>query len=138
MLTRWLLSCTMLALPLGACGHKSEADRVAEHERVRVSWEQTSRMTGAEWARGALPDAYAERTLERAGEELQQERESLAKEALPDSIRARLGSSLEHTRGLADSVERAVRARDRSAVNAIVERSPRPRADSLLREAGLR
>ncbi len=40
---RWRLSCAALILSVVACDGKSVAERIAEHDRVRVSWEQTSR-----------------------------------------------------------------------------------------------
>jgi hypothetical protein len=138
MRTRWRVSCAALTLSVLACGGKSAAERVAEHDRVRVSWEQTAHVVGAEWVARALPDAYATRTLERAGEELQRESDALRKDGIPGEARVRLRDSLAAARALADSLERAIRARDRAAAARLVTLSPRPNTDSLLRQAGLR
>jgi hypothetical protein len=138
MLTRWRVSCAALLVSLAACGGKSAAERVAEHDRVRVSWEQTSRFVGAEWIAGAVPDAYAARTLERASEELRAESEKLQKDSIPEPARVRLHESLGAAGALADSLERVVRARDRAAAVRLVALVPRANTDSLLQQAGLR
>jgi hypothetical protein len=137
MLTRWRVSCAALILSLLACGGKSVAEKIAEHDRVRVSWEQTTRFVGAEWLRLAVPDAYAARTLQRASEELRSDSEALTKEKLPSRELARLHQALSVVRARADSLARAVRARDRDAAIRMVKDSPPVNADSLLRQAGL-
>ena len=138
MLTRWRMSCAALILSLLACGGKSVAGQIAEHDRVRVSWEQTSRFAGAEWLDLAVPDAYAARTLQRASEELRSDSEALTREQLPSRELARLHAALSIVRARADALARAVRARDRDAVIRMVNESPRANADSLLRQAALR
>jgi hypothetical protein len=125
-------------MSVAACGGKSAAERVAEHDRVRVSWEETTRFVGAEWIDRAVPDAYAARTLQRASEELQSESDKLEKDSIPEPARAGLRDSLSAARALADSLERAIGAGDRTAATGIVAHSPRANADSLRREAGLR
>jgi hypothetical protein len=138
MRTPWRMSCAALILCVLACSGKSVAERIAEHDRVRVSWEQTTHFVGTEWAARAIPDAYAARTLARAGEELRNEIETLRKDQIPDRDRARLRDSLGAARVLADSLERAVRTSDRDAVIRLVQRTPGTNADSLLREHSLR
>jgi hypothetical protein len=138
MLTRWRVSCAALLVSLAACGGKSAAERVAEHDRVRVSWEQTSRFVCAEWIARAVPDAYAARTLERASEELQAESEKLQKDSMPEPARARLHESLGAAGALADSLERVVRSRDRAAAARLVTLFPPANTDSLLQQARLR
>ena len=138
MLTRWRMSCAALILSLLACGGKSVADQIAEHDRVRVSWEQTSRFAGAEWLDLAVPDAYAARTLQRASEELRSDSEALTREQLPSRELARLHAALSIVRARADALARAVRARARDAVIRMVNESPRAHADRLLRQAALR
>jgi hypothetical protein len=138
MLTRWQLSCVALMLSVVACGGKSPAERVAEHDRVRVSWEQTARLVGAEWVARAVPDAYASRTLARASEELESEMEALRKDSVPDQQRTALLESLRSARARADSLARAVGASDRESAAGLVRNSPRANTDSLLRRAALR
>ena len=135
---RWPKSCAALILSVVACGGKSAEERIAEHERVRVAWEQTVRFVGAEWAGRAIPDAYAARTLERASEELSAENDKLGKDEVPEEMRAQSQHALSATRALADSLERGVRAKDRGTVARLVENSPNANADSLLRQAALR
>jgi hypothetical protein len=137
MLLRWR-GCAALILSVIACSGKSVAERIAEHDRVRVSWEQTTRFTGEEWIARAIPDAFASRTLARASEELQSEEEALRKDSVPEQQRAALRESLGAARALADSLARAVGARDRVWVANLVRNSPRANADSLLRRAALR
>jgi hypothetical protein len=136
--TRWRVSCAVLVLSVVACGSKSTAERIAEHDRVRVSWEQTARFAGTEWIDRAVPEAYATRTLERASEELRSEGDALRKDDIPDQDRARLRDSLNAARSLADTLERAIRARDREVAARIVASAPRANTDSLLHDAGLR
>jgi hypothetical protein len=138
MLTRRRMSCAALILSAAACAGKSAAERIAEHDRVRESWKQTARMVGAEWIARAVPDAYAARTLARTSEELRTENEALSKDEIPEAERVRLRDALSVTRALTDSLERTVRARDRSAVAHLVKDSPRANADSLLRQAAVR
>jgi len=138
MLTRWRVSCAALMVSVVGCGGKSAAERVAEHERARVSWEQTARFVGAEWVARAIPDAFAARTLARAHEELQSEAEALRKDELSEQQRALLRDSLGAARALGDSLARAVGASDRKAAAQLVDNSPRANADSLLRRAALR
>jgi hypothetical protein len=135
---RGRVSCATLILSVIACNGKSAAERIAEHDRVRVSWEQTTRFVGAEWADRAIPDAYAARTLARASEEMRSDDHALGKEKIPDQERARLQESLGAARALADTLELAVRTRNREAVMRLVNDSPRANADSLLRQAALR
>lgn len=136
--TRWRVSCAALMLSVVACNGKSDSERIAEHDRVRVSWEQTARVVGPMWIDHAVPDAYAARTLERASEELHHESDALRKDDVPERDRSRLGHSLNVARALADSLERVIRAGDRKDAARLVERSPRANADSLLRQAALR
>lgn len=138
MRTPWRVPCAALILSVAGCAGKSAAERIAEHERVRASWEQTARMVGAEWVARAIPDAYAARTLARASEELGRESEALAKEEVPEAERARLRDALNVTRARADSLARIVRASDRDGAARLVKDSPRVNADSLLRQAALR
>jgi hypothetical protein len=138
MLMRWQVSCAALMLSVAGCGGKSPAERVAEHDRVRVSWEQTARLVGTEWVARAVPDAYASRTLARASEELGSEMEALRKDSVPEQARAALRGSLGGARTLADSLARAVAASDRESAARLVRNSPRANTDSLLRRAALR
>jgi hypothetical protein len=138
MLSRWRVSYAALLLSVVACGNKPTAERIAEHDRVRVSWEQTARLLSAEWIDRAIPDAYATRTLARAGEELRHESDALAKDSMPEADRVRLRDSLRIARARADTLARAIRSGDRGAVARLYESSPRARADSLLRAAELR
>jgi hypothetical protein len=138
MRTRWRVSCAALILSVPACAGKSAADRIAEHERVRVSWEETAHFVGAEWGDRAIPDAYAMRTLARASTELRSESTALEKDAIPEATRARLHASLNVALARMDTLERAVRAGDRGAVARVAKHAPRANADSLLREAALR
>jgi hypothetical protein len=138
MLTRWGLSCAALWSAVVACDGKTAVERVTEHERVRVSWEETSRLVGAEWIDRAVPDAYAARTLARTGEELQSESDMLEKDSVPEQTRVRLRDSLGAARALADALERAIRARDRNAAVRLVALFPHANTDSLLRQARLR
>jgi hypothetical protein len=133
---RWARAALLVSV--AACGGKSAADRIAEHDRVCVSWEQTARFVGLEWIDRVLPDAYAARTLERATEELRSESEALEKDRIPEPARVRLRESLGATRALADTLERAVRASDRNAAARLLALFPRANTDSLLGQAGLR
>ena len=138
MLTRWRVSCAALMLSVAGCAGKSPAERVAAHDRARVSWEQTVRFTGAEWIARAIPDAFASRTLARAREELESETKAVQKDSLSEPVRAALRDSLNAARALADSLARAIVASDRGSAAKLVENSPRVNADSLLRRAALR
>ena len=138
MRTQWRASTAGLILSVVACAGKSAAERIAEHVRVRVAWEQTARFVGAEWIGGAIPDAYATRTLDRANEELRADSEKLQKDDMPDEARARLGEALEATRARVDTLRLAVGASDRASVARLVRDSPRANADSLLRQVALR
>ena len=138
MLTRWRVSCAALVVSVVGCGGKSPAERAAEHDRVRVSWEQTTRFVGEEWIARAIPDAYASRTLARAIEELQSESEALRKDSVSEMRRAGLQDSLSTATALADSLALPVAATDRGRAANLVRNSPRANADSLLRRASLR
>jgi hypothetical protein len=121
-----------------ACAHKPVADRIAEHDRVRESWEQTARFIGLEWSHHAIPDAFADRALERAREELSNEKKSLAADLLPDADRDRLGASLDRAISFVEALHQARSSSDESSAVRIVERAPMPDADSLLRRAELK
>lgn len=138
MRTRWRASSAALILSVVACAGKSTAERIAEHDRVRVAWEQTVRLVGGEWIERAIPDAYATRTLDRANEELRADSQKLHKDDLPDEARARLRDALGAARARIDTLGLAVRANDRAAVARLERDSPRTNADSLLRQAALR
>jgi hypothetical protein len=138
MRVRWRAILAALAPFLIACDGKSVADRLSEHERVRVSWEQTARLVGGDWARRAVPDAYAIRTLERARDDLRSESQSLAKDDIPTGDARRLREALEGTRAFVDTVARAIRAGDRRATSGVVEHERPAPVDSLLEAAGLR
>jgi hypothetical protein len=137
MLSRWRVSCAALILSVVACGGKSVEERIAEHDRVRVSWEQTARVTGALWIARTIPDAYAARTLRRASEELQSDSDALAKDELFPEARERLAHSLGAAHAFADTIGSAVRAGDRNAAARLVDDASRVNTDSLLRQAAL-
>lgn len=137
MRTRLRESSAALILSVVACAGKSTAERIEEHERVRVAWEETARFVGAEWIGRAIPDAYAARTLERANEELRAESEKARNDDVPAEARARLDASFGGTRARIDTLEHAVRANDRSAATRLIRDVPRANADSLLRQAAL-
>jgi hypothetical protein len=130
--------CAVFLLLNTGCDGKSTSERVAEHDRTRVSWEQTMRLVAHEWSKGATPDAYASRTLKRAHDELDAEAKSLAKDSVPPSERRRLGVALIGARALADTLQSEVRGGDLAGAARAFERSPSPSADSLLRDARLR
>jgi len=138
MRTRWRASTAGLILSVVACAGKSAAERIAEHDRVRVAWEQTARFVGTEWIERAIPDAYALRTLDRANGELRADSEKLQKDDMPDDARARLGDALGAARARIDTLRLALSASDRAAVARLVRDSPRANADSLLGQAALR
>ena len=131
------LTCAVWILVL-ACAHKPVSDRIAEHDRARESWEQTARFIGLEWSHHAIPDAFADRALERAHEELANEKKSLAADPLPNADRERLGASLAGAISIVDALRQALSASDESSVVRIVERAPMPNADSLLQRAELK
>jgi hypothetical protein len=138
MLTRCWVSCAVVMLSVVGCGGKSAAERMADHDRARVSWEQTARFVGAEWIARAIPDAFAARTLARARDELQSEAEAVRKDELSAQERALLRDSLHAALAFGDSLARVVGAGDREAAAVLVSNSPRANADSLLRRASLR
>jgi hypothetical protein len=102
------------ALLVVACGGKSPAERVAEHDRTRASWEQTARFVGTAWERGAVPAAYARRTLATTLEELAKEDRAIATEPLTEAERLRLRRALDRSRALGQSLASAVGAGSRS------------------------
>jgi hypothetical protein len=81
----------MLAL---ACAGQSPSERATEHEKHVRSWTATVHLVAEEWARRAVPDAYARRTLAAIGQELNKEAQSVAKDQLAPSDRVRLLAEL--------------------------------------------
>ena len=131
------LTCAVWMLVL-ACAHKPVSDRIAEHDRVRESWEQTARFAALEWSHHAIPDAFADRALERAREELANEAKSLTADPLPHVDRERLGASLDGAISFVDALRHALSSSDESSAVRIVDRASIPNADSLLQRAELK
>lgn len=134
---RWWQACAGWLL-FSACSHKTVSVRIAEHDRVRESWVQTVRFVASEWTRRAVPDAFADRALARAREELAKEKKSLQADPLPDAERTRLNTSLDSAIAFGDALANVLSSADSGAAVRLVQRAPMPNADSLRRQAELK
>jgi hypothetical protein len=77
----------LLLLLLTACHNQSPADKLRAELKTVASWAATARMTGEAWSGGAVPNAYARRTLQAAATALQESAAAL-------DISARDGSTV--------------------------------------------
>lgn len=127
---RCVASIVISLFPLAACHDKPVAERIAEHDRTRVSWKETARFVGEEWIDSAVPSEYAMRALSRTREELGKESATLDREPLPQDTLARLRTSLASARAFADTLDREIGRLDRASARRTLERMPRVTASS--------
>jgi hypothetical protein len=113
-----------------ACGGKSSAELIAEHDRSRVSWEQTARFVGECWLAKEVPTAYARHTLQVTLDELAKEDHAIASNPLPAEARLHLRRALASTREFARMLAVAVAADDRSTAALAIGLSKHDRAGS--------
>jgi hypothetical protein len=120
-------------LTLAACHEKSVAERVAEHDRTRVSWKETARFVGEEWIDSAVPSEFAMRALSRARQQLSKERASLDRESMPADTLARLRASLASANAFADTLDREIGSLDRVSARRTLEGTPPEKGPTLSR-----
>lgn len=108
---------------LAACGGASTADRVAEHDRERTSWEQTALFVGDGWIASQIPTAYAHRTLAATLEALTAESRAIGRESIDDSSRVRLELALTRSRRITAQLDSAIADNDPSAAASAFERA---------------
>ncbi len=65
-----MLLCLALSI---SCRVRSPIVELKDELETIASWTATAQMVGEEWARGAIPEAYARRTLRSANRALEQE-----------------------------------------------------------------
>jgi hypothetical protein len=109
------ISAPLLAFALGACGGGSPEKRAQDAVESVRSWTATMRLAGESWLGGKVPAVYARKTLEKAGESLGREFETLRKDGVPPVLRPELG----RLRAPGDAARRmaeAVRRGDTTAV----------------------
>src|SRR4051794_40074542 len=84
----------LLAL-LVACNSQSPADKLRKELQTVASWAATSRMVGEALQNGKVLSAYAARTFETAGQNLQDESRTLEKSSdIPSEGRANLQAQI--------------------------------------------
>jgi hypothetical protein len=130
---RHAASIVVSVFMLAACHEKSVAERIAEHDRTRVSWKETARFVGEEWIDSAVPSEFAMRALSRARQELSNESASLDRELFPTDTLARLRASLASAKAFTDTLDREIGSLDRVSARRTLERVPRERAPMLSR-----
>ena len=64
-------------LGLASCGHLSSQKKSIKSLKTIQSWTATAQMVGETWQQGAVPDAYAEQTLEKSQEEIAKETKAI-------------------------------------------------------------
>jgi hypothetical protein len=112
-------------LSLAACGGKSPAERIAEHDLERTSWEQTTQLVGEKWIASQIPTAYAHRTLVTALQELAAQNRAIGSESIDDSSRARLQLVLARSKKFTERLDSAIADDDSSAAVSVLERAVR-------------
>ena len=109
----------LLLIGLSACGARSSADEVARELKTVSSWAATARMTGEAWANGAVPKAYATRTLREAAQTIHEEIDTireLSSTSTPDAGSAALLERLQALERAAGQMAMAVEQEDRAAL----------------------
>ena len=118
-------SIVVSVLTLAACYDKPVAERIAEHDRTRISWKETARFVSEEWIDSAVPSEFAMRALSRARQELGKESTSLERDPIPQDTLARLRRALAGARAFADTLDREIGSLDRASARRTLDRAPR-------------
>lgn len=81
-----VINCLLILTLLASCSSKNSAEDMDKETQSVSSWVATANMVGDAWIRGAVPNKYAEQTLERATEELQKEKNKIDKIKLSKDV----------------------------------------------------
>jgi hypothetical protein len=112
----------ILLASLAACNSQSPADRLRKELQTVASWAATSRMVGEALQNGKVPSAYAARTFEAAGQNLQEESRTLEKSAdIPAAGRADLQAQIARLEQIVRQLKAAAEGKDNAALAQQVE-----------------
>lgn len=88
-------SLLLLLALLTACSSKSSSEELTKELQTVSSWTATAEMVGNAWVRGAVPTAYAKKTLSTAQQELQKETGTLVQLSTAPTQRSTLLKNLQ-------------------------------------------
>ena len=115
-----VINCLLILTLLASCSGKTSAEDMDKETQSVSSWVATANLVVDAWMRGAVPNKYAEQTLERATEELRKEKEKIYEIKLSKDVSKHDKSVLvAEVFQLANKIEemsRAVAQKNRSAV----------------------
>lgn len=116
------MSLLVLLIALNACSSQSAADRMRQELQTVASWVATARMVGEALKSGNVPPAYAARTFEAAGRNLQEESRTLEKtSALPPTERAGAQAEIARLQQIVSQLKAAVESKDNAALSSAIE-----------------
>lgn len=95
----------------------SPSDKLTKELKTISSWAATSQMVGEALMNGKVPASFAKRTLETAGQNLQDESKTLSKSSdIPSEQRARAQEQINRIKLLVNQMETAIEGKDRAAL----------------------
>lgn len=113
----------VLLISLSACSSQSPADKLRQELQTVSSWVSTSRMVGEALQNGKVPNAYAARTLEAAGQNLQEESRTLEKSSdIPTEGRANAQAQIARLQQIIGQLKASVEGKDTASLSKEMEK----------------
>ncbi len=111
----------LLAITFSSCATQTPADEIRKEAETVYSWAESVKMVSEDWASGAVPARYAQRTLEKARTSMQDEIESFNKSNVPQASRAELLGHMQSLETLFGQMQSAIRQGDRNCLASSVD-----------------
>ena len=112
----------ILLISLNACSSQSAADKLRKELQTVSSWVSTSHMVGEALQNGKVPNAYAARTLEAAGQNLQEESRTLEKSSdIPAEGRANAQAQIARLQQIIGQLKTSVEGKDTALLSKEME-----------------
>jgi hypothetical protein len=103
----------ILVAPLCLCAcSKNDPEKMTKESMKALSWIASAELIFESWSHGAVPDAYAQRSLDRINEELGRNLERL--QLIPDNRSAQVIPNIQQVQGVVSQLSLAVEHGDRS------------------------
>jgi hypothetical protein len=116
------------------CG-KSDAEKFVAEAREVNSWAASAQMISAAWAKGKVPNAYAQRSFENIHQQLSDSNSRI--KSLSNEHRLQLTATLQQLLNVVSQLEAASKQQDKGAISPIDEQlsGARSALDSILKNA---
>ena len=111
-----LASLLLVLKLLVACSSQSPAEEITKEIQTVLSWAATAHMVGGAWARGAVPTAYAQQTLDKTQKQLAEETDTLSHLSADSKQRHTVLEHLQSLKSTVGQMSKSVEQKDYSAI----------------------